>query len=94
MESDFDTHLTPTYLVKSDPSEPSYPSVIRLTSDLSSSSIALGHAPPPVPGRGFIRTRAIPCGHGHAHGGGRRDDALGGFGNGYLLLMDNMDGIC
>ena len=38
-KSDSDTCLTPTYSIESDLSEPSYPFVIRLTSN-SSSSIA------------------------------------------------------
>ena len=79
-ESDSNTHLTPTvsldsdpsepsypsYHVETDPSEPSHPSVIRLTSDSSSSSAASRHMPPLVRGRGFIHTRAVPHGHGHA----------------------------
>ena len=43
-ESDSDTCLTPTYFVESDPSKPSYPSVICLTSDSFSSNV--GEAPP------------------------------------------------
>ena len=99
-ESDSDTHLTPTvsldfdplepsylsYHVESDPSECSRPLVIRLTFDSSSSSAAPHHVPPPVYGRGFIRTHAVPHGHGRARGGGHDDDTLGGFGNGYLLF--------
>ena len=97
-ETDSDTHLTPTVSLDSDPSEPSYPSyhvetdlsepsypsVIHLTSNSSSSSAAPLHTPPLVCGRGFIRTRAVPRGHGHARGGGHGDVTLGGFGNGYL----------
>ena len=74
-EFNSDTRLTPTvsldsdpsepsylsYHVETNPSEPSYPSVIRLTSDSSSSSAASHHVPPPVRGRGFIHTRALPC---------------------------------
>ena len=37
-EFDSDTCLTPTYSVESDPSKPSYPFVIHLTSDSSSSA--------------------------------------------------------
>ena len=73
-KSNLDTRLTPTvslyfdplepsYLschVESDPSEPSYPLVIHLTSYSSSSSAAPHHAPAPVRGRGFIHTRAVP----------------------------------
>ena len=73
-ESDSDTWLMPTisldsdpsklfypsYHVESDPSEPSCPSMIRLIFDLSFSSVAPHHIPPPVRGRGFICTRAIP----------------------------------
>ena len=97
-ESDLDTRLTPTTSVESDPSEPSYPSyhmetdpsepyqpsVIRLTSDSSTSSATPHHTPPPVHGRRFIRTRAVPCGCGHARGGGRGDVGPGGFGNSFL----------
>ena len=97
-ESDSDTRLTLTALVESDPSEPSYPSyhvetdlsepsfpsVIHLSSDSASSSIAPHRTPPPIRGRGFIRTRAVPRGRGRARGGGRGDAAPGGFGNGYL----------
>ena len=79
-ESDSDTRLMPTVSVDSDPSEPSYssyhmesdpfepfrPSVIRLTSDSSSSSAAPHHAPPLIRGHGFIRTCAVPHGLKHA----------------------------
>ena len=96
--SDSDTRLTsivsldsdpskpsyPSYHVESDPSKPSCPSVIRLTFNSSSSSIAPRHAPPSVCGRGFIRTHAVPHRCGHARGGGCGDDASDGFGNGYL----------
>ena len=77
-ESDSDTRLTPTASVESDPSEPSYPSyyvetdpsesffpsVIRLSSDSASSSATPYRTLPPIHGRGFIRTRAVPrrCG--------------------------------
>ena len=81
-ESDSDTRLTPTvsldsnplepsyssYHVESDPSEPSYPLVIRLTSDSSSSSAVPCHTPPPIYGRGFICTRTVPHGYGGARG--------------------------
>ena len=70
--------------METDPSEPSYPSMIRLTSDSSSSSAAPSHTPPPVRDRGFIRTRAMPRGRGRARGGGHGDVTLDGFGNGYL----------
>ena len=97
-ESDLDTRLTPTvsldsdplepsypsYHVESDPSEPSCPSVIRLTSNLSSSSAVPHHAPPPIRGRGFIRTRVVLRGRGHARRGGHDDDASSGFGYSYL----------
>ena len=72
-----------SYHVEFDPSEPSYPSVIRLTSDSSSSSAAPRHVASPVRGRGFICPRAVPHGCGHGRGEGR-GDAPGGFGNGYL----------
>ena len=100
-ESDSDTRLTPTALVESDPSKPSYLSyrvetdlselffsfVIRLSSDsASSSSAASRRTPPPVRGHGFIRTRAVPRGRGRARGGRHGDAAPGGFGNGYLPL--------
>ena len=99
-ESNLDTHLTstvsldsdssessyPSYHVEFDPSELSYPLVIRLTSDSSSSSAAPHHTPPPVHGRGFIHTRAVPRGRGCARGGGHSDDTPYGFENGYLLF--------
>ena len=95
---DSDTRLTPTVSLDSDPSEPSYlsyhvetdlsepsySSVIRLTSDSSSSSAAPSHTPPPVHGRGLIRICAMPRGRDRARGGGRGDVAPGGFGNGCL----------
>ena len=54
-ETDFDPHLMPRYTIESNPTELSYPSLIQLTSDTSSSSESrvLG----PRHGRGFIRTR-------------------------------------
>ena len=75
-ELDSDTRLTPTvsldfdpsessypsYHVESDPSELSYSSVIRLTSDSSSSSVTSLHMPPSDHGRGFIHTRVVPRG--------------------------------
>ena len=70
--------------MESDPSEPSRPSVIRLTSYLSSSSTAPHHAPPPARGCGFIRTHAMPHGRGRARGGGSGDGTPGGFEYGYL----------
>ena len=70
--------------METNPSKPSYPSVIRLTSNSSSSSAARHHASPLVCGRGFIRTRAVPRGHGRARGGERGDVTPGGFGNSYL----------
>ena len=84
LDSDPSEPSYPSYHVEIDPSEPSYPSVIHLMSDLSSSSTAPRHTPPPIRGRGFIRTHAMPRGHGHARGGGHSDVAPGGFGNGYL----------
>ena len=79
-KSDSNTCLTPTvsldfdplesshlsYHVESDLSEPSHPSVIRLTSDSSSSSAAPHHAPTLVYGRGFFLTHAMPRGRGCA----------------------------
>ena len=79
-ESDSDTQLTPTvsldsdlsessystYSVGSYRSEPSQPSVIHLTSNLSSSSANPYHTLPPVRGHGFICTRAVPCRCGYA----------------------------
>ena len=62
-EFDSDTHLTLTYSVESNPSESTYSSMIRLTSDSSSSSAA-SCAPPSVRGCGFIRTHAILMGVG------------------------------
>ena len=95
-ESDFDTRMTPTYSVESNPSEPSYltysvgsyhsesshPSMIHLSS-YSFASLAASTAPP-VRGRRFIRTRAVPRGRGRTRGGGCGDNAPGGYGNGYL----------
>ena len=43
-----------------------------------------GQAPPLLYGCGFIGTRAVLRGRGHARGEGCGDDALGGFRNGYL----------
>ena len=96
---DLDTRLTLTVSLDSDPLEPSYPSyhvetnssepscpsVIRLTFDSSSSSVAPHHAPPPIRSCGFIRTYAVPRGRGRARGGRRCDVASGGFENDYLL---------
>ena len=70
--------------METDPSEPSYPSVIHLTSDLSSSSAASRHVPPLVHVRGFIRTRAMPRRRLHARGWGHGDVTAGGFENGFL----------
>ena len=97
-DSNSDTRLTSTVSLDSDPSkpsylsyhvetdlsEPSYPSMIRLTSDSSSSSAASRHVPPSVRGRGFIHTHVVPRGRGHAQGGEGGDVAPGGFWNGYL----------
>ena len=99
-DSNSDTCLTPivsldfnpsepsylSYHVETDPSKPSYPSMIRLTSDSSSSSAAPRHTPPPVCSLGFIRTRVVPRRRDRAQGGGRGDVAPDGFGNGFLLL--------
>ena len=82
-ESDSDTRLTLAYFVVSDPSKPSYPLVIRLTSDSSSFSTP-SQAPSMVGGHGFIRTCAVPRGHGCTRGGGCGDNAPSGFGNGYI----------
>ena len=79
-ESNLNNHLMPTVSLDSDPSEPSYssyhvetdpaepyhPSVIRLTSNSFSSSVASCHTPPPVRDRGFIRARVEPCRRGRA----------------------------
>ena len=46
--------------METDPSEPSYPSVIRLTSDSSSSSAASRHVPPSVRGRGLFIPALCP----------------------------------
>ena len=82
---DFDTCLTLTYFVEPNPSEPSYLSIIHLSSDSSTSSAA-GRAPPLVCRRGFIHARAVPHRNGCARGGGRGDDAPSGFENRYLLF--------
>ena len=44
-EIDSDMHLTPTYSIESDPSEPSYPSMIQLMSDSSPSTESWVHEP-------------------------------------------------
>ena len=99
-ESDLDARLTPTVSLDFDPSEPSYPSyhvepdlsepshplVICLTSDSSSSSATPHNATPPVHGRGFIHTNAVPCGRGRAREEGHGNDAPGSFGNGCNTL--------
>ena len=82
-ESDSNTYLIPTYSMKSDPSEPSYPFVMCLTFDSSSSTAS--QALPPSHGRGFFHTQVVPVGMAwmcsrRGHG----DDALGGFGNRYI----------
>ena len=96
VDSDPSEPSYPSYHVETDPSEPAYPtrsggshrssssqpSVVRLSSDTSASSA--GPTPPPVRGRGFIRTRAIPRGRGRARGGGRSDGPSDGYGNGFL----------
>ena len=74
----------PSYHVEFDLSETSYPSVIHLASNSSSSSAAPCNVPPPVRGGGFIRTRAVPRGRGHGRERGRGDVTPGGFENGYL----------
>ena len=97
-ESDSDTRLTPIFFMESEPSEstyltysvgsyhlePSQPSIIRLSSD--SSALFGDPALPSVHGCGFNCTCTVPCEHGRAQGGGRRDDAPGGFENEYLLF--------
>ena len=97
-DSDSDTRLTPTASLDSNPSElsypsyhvetdlfePSYPSVIHLTFDSSSSSATPRHTSPPVRGHRFIHTRVVPRGCGRARGGGHGDVTPGGFRNGYL----------
>ena len=57
-EIDSNTRLTPTYSIKSDPSEPTYPSAIRLTLDFA--SLAASRTPTPRHGRGFIHAQVIP----------------------------------
>ena len=87
-ESNSDTRLTLTASVESNLSESSYLSY-RVETDLfepSFPSAAPRRTLPPVHGRGFIRTRAVPRGRGRARGGGCGDAAPGGFGNGYLPL--------
>ena len=81
-ESNSNIRLAPTYSMESDPLELSYPSVIHLTLDSSSSST--GPMPPLVHGRGVICIRVVPRRHGYARRGGCGDDALCGFENGYI----------
>ena len=61
-ESNSNTCLTPTYSMESDPSEPSYPSVIRFTSD--SSSFAAGQAPCPGVDEGSFAPESYAMGMG------------------------------
>ena len=82
-EFDSDTLLTSTYFVEPDPSKPSYPSVIHLSS-ASFASSAAGQTLPLAHGHGFIRTCAVPPGYRHAWDGGHGEDAPSGFRNGYL----------
>ena len=96
--SDSDTRLTLTASIETNPfessystysmgsyhSEPSQPSVIRLSFNSSASSAS--PAPPLIHSHGFIRTHAVPRGHGRARVGGHGDVAPGGFGNGFLPL--------
>ena len=65
-ESNLDTRLTLTYSIDSDRSELTYPSVIHLTSYLSSSTAS--QAPLPRHRHGFIYTHAIPRDYGQAQG--------------------------
>ena len=76
-DGEFDSYarLTPTYSVESNPSKPSYPSVIHLTSDSSSSATI--QTPPQGRVLGFIHTRVVSHGHGRAREGGCGDDAPG-----------------
>ena len=67
------------YSVEPNPSELAYPSVIHLSLDSF-----VGHAPPLIRGRGFIRNNTIPCGCVRTRGGGHKDDAPCGFRNEYL----------
>ena len=95
-EADSDIHLTQTYLVKSNLSNPTFPSMIWLTSDCSLSAasrapptrceqdfIRTRAAPPTRCEQDFIRTRAAPRGWGQASGG-RHGDAPGGSENGFV----------
>ena len=93
---DSDTRLMSTISIESDPSkssyptysmgfyhlEPSQPSVIRLSSDSSTSSAGL--VPPPVRSCGFIHIRTVPRWCELARGRGLGDDAPDGFENEYL----------
>ena len=66
LDSDPSELSYPSYHVETNPFEPSYPSVIHLTSDSSSSSAASRHVPLPVRGRRFIRTSTVSYGRGRA----------------------------
>ena len=81
VETDFDMRLTPTYTIEFDSMEPSYPFVIWLT--LESSSFVKSQVSSLKCGCGFIHTWAVPCGRGHAQGGGS-NEALGGVGNDFV----------
>ena len=76
-----DIGLRPTYTIKSNLTEPSYSSVIQLTSESSSS--AKSRVSYLRRGRGFIRTRAVPHGRGRARRGGH-GDTFGRVRNGFV----------
>ena len=88
-ETDSNTHLTPAYTIEFDPTKASYPLMIQLTSNTSSS--AESRVPSPRHGWAFIRTRAIPGDWGHAQGRGH-DDASRGFWNDFVPFQRQMEG--
>ena len=73
--------MTLMYTIEFDPTEPSYPSMIRLS--LESSFSKKSRVFSLRSGQGFISTPAVPRGRGHARGGAR-GDAFDGVGNDFV----------
>ena len=78
--------LTPVCSPKMDPSKPTFPFVFPSNS-LAVSSTMGSRVSRREHGHGFIRTCAIPYGHGRGHGH-RRRDAYVGWGNGFISSQD------